>query len=234
MNWSVPRMWEGGDVWIIGGGPSVYREFEIPKEIVDSVLKGTSPLSVYSPFMKGLHDKHVIGVNAAYMLGDWIDIVFFGDSGFFMQHKRDLAMFAGLKVSCHNGARGEHWVKFLGRDGSKARGISSAPSLVSWNGNSGAAAISIAAHSGARRIMLLGFDMKLNGENRQHWHDVYHRGAINTRDDRKMRKLPFNRHLRGFDAIAADAQKMGIEIINCNPDSAITQFPKVSTKLLLG
>jgi hypothetical protein len=72
MIWQVPRIWEGGDVWIIGGGPSITKEFNIPDEVVQSVLKKQSPLSVYSPYMSFLHDKHVIGINVAYMLGDWI------------------------------------------------------------------------------------------------------------------------------------------------------------------
>ena len=84
MNWQVPRMWEGGDVWIIGGGPSITKEFGIPDNIVQGVFKKELPLSAYSPYMSFLHDKHVIGVNVAYLLGDWVDMVFFGDKGFFI------------------------------------------------------------------------------------------------------------------------------------------------------
>lgn len=233
MNWKVPKIWEGGDVWILGGGPSVFTQFNIPKEVVDNVLSGTSPPSVYSPYMSAIHDKHVIGVNVAYLIGDWIDMVFFGDSGFFLSHRTRLAQFHGLKVTCHSGASKETWIKFLGRDGRKPRGISSAPNLVSWNGNSGAAAVSVAAHAGAKRIILLGFDMSLNGDNRQHWHNLYGRGVINVGDERKRRKLPFERHLRGFEDIARDAQAMGIEILNASPTSAITQFRKLTVKEIL-
>jgi hypothetical protein len=233
MNWRVPRIWEGGDVWILGGGPSVFTQFDIPKEVVDNVLAGTSPPSVYSDYMKPLHDKHVIGINVAYLIGDWIDMVFFGDSGFYQTHRTRLAVFPGMKITCHNGASKETWIKFLGRDGRKPRGISSAPNLVSWNGNSGAAAVSVAAHAGAKRIILLGFDMSLNGDNRQHWHNLYGRGVINVGDERKRRKLPFERHLRGFEDIARDAQAMGIEILNASPTSAITQFRKLTVKEIL-
>lgn len=231
MNWSVPRMWEDGDVWILGGGPSVTTQFGIPDAVVQQVLNGTSPLSVYSPYMEAIHNKHVIGINVAYMIGNWIDMVFFGDGGFFVAHKHGLAAFPGLRVTCHNGASRESWVKFLQRDGRRPRGISTAPNLVSWCGNSGAAAISIAVHAGARRIILLGFDMRLNNTAYQHWHDVYHKGPAN--DDRKRRKLPFHRHLAAFPAIAEDAKRLGIEIINCCPDSAIEQFRKCTLKDLI-
>ena len=231
MIWQVPRIWEEGDVWIIGGGPSVPKQFDIPNKIIHSVIRGTSP-SVYSPYMSALHDKHVIGINVAYLLGDWMDIVFFGDSGFFLKHQQALSKFQGLKVSCHPKANDVDWVKFLPRDKSHAQGISTNPMRVSWNGNSGAAAISLAVHTGAARVILLGFDMKVNESDNQHWHDEYGRMKIPT-DQKRRRKMPFHRHLRGFPQIARDAKKMGVEILNASPDSAIECLPKVTAKELL-
>lgn len=230
MNWQVPRMWEDGDVWIIGGGPSMTKQFDIPDQVVRDVLNGTSPASVYSPYMEGIHNKHIIGINVAYLFGDWIDMVFFGDDGFFNQHKFELATFKGLRVSCVSNVASMSWVKYLPKDG-KGRGISENPKTVCWNNNSGAAAISVAANAGAKRIILIGFDMKLNEKNYQHWHNLYGKG-----DDvsvRRMQKLPFDRHMRGFAPIAQDAKKRGIEIINCSPDSKIVEFRKVPVKDLL-
>jgi hypothetical protein len=135
MKWVVPRMWEGGDVWIIGGGPSVPKQFGIPERVVQSVVSGKSP-SEYSPFMSFLHDKHVIGINVAYLIGDWIDIVFFGDGGFYNQHQEALAISSCLKVSCNPLLEKNTWVKFLYRD-SKVLGISDNQGSVSWNHNSG-------------------------------------------------------------------------------------------------
>ena len=234
MSWQVPRMWEDDDVWIIGGGPSVAKQFGIPDEVVDSVIKGTSPASVYSPYMSYLHDRHVIGINVAYLLGDWIDMVFFGDIGFFLKHQHGLAKFPNLKVSCHPQMAKYSWVKHTPRDGNHPKGISDNPQMASWNGNSGAAAISIAANAGAKRIMLLGFDMKLDENKMQHWHDYYGKvESRKTRDPRKPTHLPFDRHLRGFEQIAKDAKRRGIEILNVNPDSAINEFPKYTLKELL-
>jgi hypothetical protein len=231
MSWRVPRIWEGGDVWIIGGGPSLTKEFGIPDDVVKKVLEGSSDPSIYSPYMKALHDKHVIGINVSYMIGNWVDMVFFGDSGFYKTHMHGLAKFTGIKISCHHIVKDVPWIKYLPRDGKHGRGISSSPCLVSWNGNSGAAAISVAAHAGAKRIILLGFDMKLSEAKMQHWHDVYQRGKAVT--EKRLMNLPFDRHLRCFANIAKDAKKMGIEIINCCPDSAIKEFPKFTLKQLL-
>lgn len=230
MTWSVPQMWKGEDVWIIGGGPSVAKQFDIPSDIVKQVVEGTSPLSVYSSYMKFLHNKHVVGINVAYLLGDWVDVVFFGDPGFFLTHKKALLEFKGLKVTCNPTVERFSWVKFLARDHKHTKGISPHRDKVSWNHNSGAASISFVAHTGANRIFLLGFDMKLSNSGYQHWHDVYHRGVW---EPKKKKKLPFSLHLAGFLPIAKDANKLGIEIINVCPDSAIDCFPRVSLKSLI-
>jgi hypothetical protein len=228
MIWQVPHMWEEGDVWILGGGPSVPVQFGIPDEVVQKVINGTSPASVYSPYMHSLHNKHVIGINVAYLIGNWIDIVFFGDVGFFLNHQQGLADFPSLKVTCHPRGDRYDWIKYLAKDTSHTKGISSNPKMVSWNGNSGAAAISLAVHTGAKRIILLGFDMKLNESNMQHWHNLYNKG-----ERLNKKKLPFERHLRGFSAIAADAKRMGVEILNASPGSEIKEFPKYTVKELL-
>lgn len=229
--WRVPKIWEGGDVWIIGGGPSVPRQFDVPEDIIQKVTQGTLPPNAYSSYMNIIHDKHVIAVNMAYRIGDWIDVVIFGDSGFYTKERVSLSKFPGLRISCTPISKSEDWVKTLGRDGAKSKGISTNTALISWNSNTGAAAINLAVHFGAKRIFLLGFDMNIDQNKMQHWHDLYRKGPVS--DDRRKRKLPFVRHLQGFPIIASDAKKLGVEIINVSPDSAITDFPKMSLKQVL-
>jgi hypothetical protein len=180
--------------------------------------------------MAPLHNKHVIGINVAYLIGDWLDMAFFGDKGFYLAHRDQLAAYPKLKVSCHPEMIKVPWVKYLAKDPRHVKGISSNNAMVSWNGNSGAAAISLAVHTGVKRIILLGFDMKLDGKERQHFHACY---TYPVDKKKRMRTLPFHRHLPGFIQIAEDARKMGIEIINASPESAITQFPRVNIKDLL-
>jgi hypothetical protein len=220
--WQVPKMWEDGDVYILGGGPSVTKQFNIPDAIVQEVVKGESP-RVYSPYMSFLHNKHVIGINVSYLIGDWMDMVFFGDSNFLERNMQNLIKFPGIKCSCHHIVLPYNWIKYIPRD-RRPRGISGNSKTVCWNGNSGAAAISVAAHAGAKRIILLGFDMHLDLNAKQHWHNIYKR----TPDPTKLHALPFHRHLPGFPVIAHDAKIRGIEILNCCPDSAIECFKKIN------
>jgi hypothetical protein len=234
MIWRAPKMWEGGECWIIGGGPSIPYQFGIPDEVIQKVLRKEDIPHVYSPYLSPIHNKHVIGINMAYKLGTWMDIVFFGDSGFYLQNRKELATFPGLKVSCNprvnNPVYAEEGVKFVQRDNRKARGISTRPGFVSWNGNSGAAAISLAVQLGVKRIILLGFDMDIGPNDNQHWHSLY---TSANRKNKTPRKLPFNRHMQGFRFIKKDAKDLGITIINASPNSVITEFTKRTVNELL-
>ena len=223
--WKMPRIWEGGECWIIGGGPSVVQQFQIPTSVVEGVKNKTLPPSTYSPYMEALHDKHVIGVNMALHIGDWIDMLFFGDPSFFDKNKEDIDSFPGLKITTANTKLIRAWpnIKIMERLPSIEKyGISTNPRALRWNTNSGGAAINLAYHTGVKRIYLLGYDMS-DGEAGTHWHQMY-----------GLRKQsPHARHEKCFPKIAKDAKELGIEIININPNSRITAFKKASLQDVL-
>lgn len=209
------------------------REFDVPQDIIEKVLSKELTPSAYSSYMSAIHSKHVIAINAAYLIGNWIDMIFFGDNRWFLENRVRLAEFPGLKVTCHTRPNKctEDGIKYLPRDRQHGKGISPHSNMVCWNQNSGAAAVSIAANAGVKRIILLGFDMKLGENNKQHWHGLY--GTANITDEKRKKGLPFHRHLRGFSFIAKDAKDRGIEILNACLDSVIEDFKKVTVKELL-
>jgi hypothetical protein len=227
MIWTVPEIWEDEEVWILGGGSSIVREFNIPTNIVNDVLNRKITPSAYSPYLSQIHNKHVIGVNAAYKIGNWMDFIFFGDKGFFLENMIGLSQYPGLKISCHPYVERFTWVKYLQRDVSKTKGLTNNIKKVSWNGNSGSAAINLAVHTKAKRIILLGFDMNLSVDSKQHWHNEY------NNQNKKRFAYPFDGHLKGFPFIFNDVKKLGVEIINASPTSNIKEFPKCSVKELL-
>jgi hypothetical protein len=205
------------------------RQFHIPEQLVQDVMAGKEKPSAYSPYLSALHNRHVIGINNAYRLGDWIDMLFFGDCGWYLVHRLGIANYPVLKITCcaRFANRSPHQmegIRYLSKDHNHKNGISPNPSMVSWNGNSGAAAISLAVHTGVKRIILLGFDMSLDDNNTSHWFGAHKKGA----------KPPFARHLVGFPAIASDAKALGIEIVNASPKSAIKVFKRCSVDELLG
>lgn len=222
----IPEIWNiGSTVFIIGGGSSIAYSAGIKdpaKKDIDRVAE----------FLKPIHNKKVIGVNNAYMLGNWIDVLWFGDCNWFVFHEQNIPkVFTGLKASCcpRFKENPRHGIVFVGRDNEKRQGISTRKNKVAWNKNSGGCAINLAYHFGARKIYLLGFDMHHLKQGITHWFGNHKDGAHNRKN--KPFTPPYSRFLAGFPFIKRDAIDLGVEIINViNPevDSAITQFPKKS------
>lgn len=234
MIWKAPAIWEGGECFIIGGGFSMPRQFGVPEEIIQAVCERRMPETAYSEYLKPIHDKHVIGVNNAYKIGTWIDVCFFGDCSWWLLHQAMLRNFPGLVVSCcprfeNRPEKQMDGVKYLAKDKEHTQGISGDPTKVSWNWNSGTAAISLAAHFGVKTIYLLGFDMQMENERFSHWH-----GSHRPTTQKSKKTPPFKRHLKGFSTVAQDANEKGISIYNLNPESAVEAFKKVSIKEVLG
>lgn len=230
MRWRAPRIWEGGEAWILGGGASAPRQLGVPEDVIDAVTSGKRRPAALSSYYEPLHNRHVIGVNNAYQIGSWVDAVFFGDCSWYLVHRRELARaFPGLKISCcprfaNKRKEDSEGIKFLQKDSEHRIGISTNPTKVAWNNNSGAAAINVAVHFGAKRIRLLGFDMTLDKKGVSHWHGSH---------GNKTKKPPFGRHLKGFPLIAREARKLGVEILNVSPISIIKEFKKVKLERLL-
>lgn len=233
MMWTVPEIWEDGECWIIGGGPSTPRQFGVPESLISEICSGKVEPHEYSPWLYQLWDKHVIGVNNAYLIGNWLDCLFFGDGSWYLSHQQRFATWSGLKVTCWPRIVEKKYdpgqsVKYLSKDEKRMHGLTQNRSKLCWNANSGAAAINLAVHFGVKRIMLLGFDMSLDQNKVSHWH-----GSHGAPDKKKKRVPSFARHLIGFPQIAEDAKAMGVEILNVNPNSAIEAFSKVSLQDVL-
>lgn len=229
MIWEVPRIWEGGDCFIFGGGPSIPEQFGVPEEKRRLVMERKATPRIYQPYiLEMLKDKHIIGINAAYLIGDFFDFIFFGDRRFFLENEQGLKAMGKPIVSCHHSFNGHPWVKWLSKG--KPLGIESSPNKVSWNNNSGAAAISMAANAGVKRIILLGFDMTLDSEKNQHWHKHYQKVGNNPRRDVNT---SFARHLSSFGTIYQDANKRGLKLINTSMNSKIKEIPKIPLKELI-
>lgn len=230
-HWKIPKMWKDGEAWIIGGGLSMPRQFGVPEGVIEEVTTKQDPITLYSDYLKPIHDKNVIGVNIAFMLGDWISVLYFCDSGFFRNYKDDILAFKNIKATCVNHLprqainSGElRNIKRMKRD--MRYGLSPKADTICWNYNSGGAAIDFAAHAGVKRILLLGFDMTAV-ENKTHWHSGF--------PTYKKPTVPgsFRRFLRSFPSIAADAKRNRIEILNISPESKIKEFPKVKLEEVL-
>lgn len=157
---------------------------------------------------------HVIVVNNTAERAPWADIVYMGD---FVCLRHYLPILkpktAGEWVTqCKAGA--ERW-KLTHVKPCSNKGITLAN--IHMNGNSGAQAFNLAAAFGATRILLLGFDMKKAKDGRDHWFGQHPKPMVQTQ--------LYPDWLEKFIHIAKDAKALGLDVVNCTPDSALQLFP---------
>lgn len=215
--WTVPKLWDRGECWVLGGGPSIPLVFGIPEEVVNKVLTGKAGPDTYSPYLSPIHNKHIIGINNSYLLGEWVDFVFFGDDSWYRDHRRRLALWPGVKIGCAPGLKkiDDTGIKWIPRHDKKREGLSRDPDKVVWNRHSGGSGINLAILLGARRIYLLGFDMTSSNIG-PHWHPE------------NAKSPPYYKHLQVYPDIAHDAREIGAEIFNVSPLTEIKEFPIIT------
>lgn len=184
MVWSVPRMWEGQAVAVLASGPSMSQK------IADRV-------------------KHLpcIAINTTFRLAPWATMLYAADRAWWLHPEHgDAWQHPGMRVSIDDvpGVRKLHNSGVLGFDPN--------PECVRTGGNSGYQAIHIAAHAGASRILLIGFDMRGG-----HWHGDHPQGLVNTVEE------TFHKWRGRFESLAASLPK-AVHVINCTPGSALRAF----------
>lgn len=86
-------------------------------------------------------------------------------------------------------------------------------------GNSGFHALNLAVQFGARRIVLVGFDMRL--DHGVHWHGRHPPGMNNPSDGMMAHWR------RALDKAPATLARLGVEVVNASGISALTAFRKV-------
>lgn len=158
-----------------------------------------------------------IVVNDGYRLAPWADVLYACDPEWWAHHHGRVAEagFTGEKWTQDAEAAKRHGLCHV--EGHHNPGLSKEPGVIHFNGNGGAQALNLAVIWGARRIILVGFDMKrINGE--QHWFGNHPPSMVKASD--------YGPWVHAFTRIAADLKAWGIEVINCSPVSALHQFRK--------
>lgn len=90
---------------------------------------------------------------------------------------------------------------------------------IGWGGNSGFGALNLAVQFGAKKIILIGYDMTLRGG--VHWHGP-HVGLNNPNDGNVARWR------NALDNVKVTLDGLGIEVINCSLVSSLQNYPKMS------
>lgn len=165
----------------------------------------------------GIH--RAIAINTTFMMAPWADVLYACDAPWWKLNIQSVrSAFPGqLWTQDADAARKYHDLHLI--PSVKAPGISTAPGVIHQGENSGFQAINLAVQAGARRIILLGYDMRDDGA-RTHWHGEHPPGL--------ERRNPYDKWIAHLERAAVDLRKLGVEVLNATPGSALTCFPMVS------
>jgi len=219
--WSVPPLFEGRTVALIATGPS------LKQSDVDLIRSAGLP---------------AVAINNGFEYAPWADMLYACDNIWWDTYWMDGVLggpgardFKGIKVGMAHGrdSYGRHLqigalpcpdILKLGFGGDF--GYDPRPDYVCGNKNSGCMGAQIIAKARAKTILLLGCDCKAGpGEKLHCFGDHPFRVGRNP--------PPFDDFVRGWNELAEDLFEMGIRVINCSPDSAVTCFPVMSVSQAL-
>lgn len=184
--------WKGQIVAIVASGPSA----------------GTLDLAALEGHAK------VIAVNRSHELVPFADLLYAADHEFWRANlaARD---FPGLKLSQDPSAVRQFGLHPVRVRGPRHQILTDQAGVVGNGGNSGFHAVNLAVQFGARRIVLIGFDLTLAGG--VHWHaDHAHKNPDAP---------ALARWASILDSQAGRLSALGVEVINTSPISALTAYP---------
>jgi len=149
--------------------------------------------------------KGAVVVNDTYRLAPWADVLYAADADWWKRNP-EARSFAGIKVCADDSLL---WPEVMSLRHTGKVGYDPNPQNIRSGGNSGYQAVHVAAQAGASRILLCGFDM-----GGAHWHDAPAPAAH-----------LFATWIERFESLAEELKAIGVEVLNCTPQSALTCFP---------
>lgn len=160
----------------------------------------------------------VIAVNDNYRRVPNADVVYAADYRWWRvnSEKIDAAGFAGERWSVSGPAVSKFGVRGVAHR--LKPGLTQSDGLLHGGGNSGYQAINLAYLFGARRVVLVGFDMQATG-GALHWFGRHPHPDLD-------RGLPFASWIDRFRDLARDCAIAGLEVVNASRETALTCFPR--------
>jgi hypothetical protein len=189
---TVPPLWPGATVVCLAGGPS------LTQEDVDACRDRA----------------RVIAVKDAIRLAPWADALYACDARWWKQYGQTLTFAWERRFALE--PKASDWAQVLRNTGEL--GLERQPDGLRTGKNSGYQAINLAVHFGARRIVLLGYDMQPD-RNQHHWFGKHPYSQIPP---------PYDVFLRCFPSIVEPLQALGVQVVNATRRTALTCFPRVT------
>lgn len=198
--WAWDKSFDGLAVTLIGGGPSL-------ADLDLDVLRGHRFIAINS------------GCRKVRPIASAEDPLFFHDNGWAQNRPELLLDWPGPVITSNRNAKA--------RLGNLVRRINMAALCEALEAfpdylgpSSGHTAACLAAAMGARRIVLIGFEGKMV-DGRSHGHNDYQMDS----------EGPFrDRFLPGWTGLKPVFQRLGVDVLNATPDSAVLEFPFVDLR----
>lgn len=190
---NIPNIYKNETIYIIGGGPSL-KDFDFSK----------------------LNGKITIAINKAILHFPNANVAYWTDTRVYDWYNKQIDNFKGLKITNKPNPCKEGIINVLNTG---KTGLELNSNGIRHGNNSGYAAINVAYHLGAKRIILLGYDMG-NSKNSTHWHDGYNLPKSNP-NLYQISMLP------NFDTLTEPLEKAGVEVLNANLESNLKCFKKI-------
>lgn len=162
-----------------------------------------------------LETRKTIAINSSIYRVPWADYLFFGDRRWYAEHRKTIPKMRGRIVTNSPSVREEsvlsmHKVK-------PPPGISDDRTVLPMSWTSLGPSINLAVHLGAKRIILVGADLNAAPDGTTHHHKP-HPWPLNSRWQ--------SMQLEALGHCVTPLRKRGIEVINSNPSSALSYWPK--------
>lgn len=191
----IEPKYKGRTAVIIGTGPSLtLDQIELSKDLVR------------------------FGCNRAFEFD--LDVLAATNKEFWDYYWNDIKDLRCVKITPHKKTADKYGIQYIKEIG--APGLSVDPSYVHHHHGSGPILINLALHYGITKMLLIGWDMRHQGQ-RHYWEGgEYPKEMIHY-----TKNLGPNGELVGLikEMETINPEGYGIEIINCTPGSALTCFP---------
>ena len=186
------------------------------------IVIGTGPSAAATPLAGARGLVRTVAIKTSILLAPWADALYGADKGWWIanQGAKD---FHGLKFSPGPSICKVYpdirliRLKPVADILTKEIGVIGC-GLKTGGGHSGFQAVNLAVQFGAKRIVLVGFDMTLT--HGAHWHSDYR--GIAKPDANRVRSWR-----ESFDACAPQFEQLGVEVLNASPISALQAYRKV-------
>lgn len=189
--------WAGEDMVLVASGPSA----------------STVPLDL----ARGGH--RVIAINESWRLAPWADILYACDHAWWAAHD-GVPEFRGLRLTVDHRAATAFGIPLMKCRKPDPRVLMDRPGEVGWGGNSGFHVLNLALQFGPRKIILVGYDMRV--DRGSHWHGA-HPEPMHNPSEKSV-----GHWRRAVEGAAKVAAAHGIRVINASMDSALRRFPKLA------